>query len=185
MQISNKGLQIIKNHEQLRLKAYDDKQPNVNITSASQVKGKLTIGYGHTGSDVYVGQVINEAKADALLKADLKTAETTVNKRVKANLTQNMYDALVSICFNIGITNFSGSTLLNLLNQNDYVGASNQFDVWRKSGGVVMQGLVIRRQEEKELFLEGYGVNTYYAMNQNNSNDGLILGGLGALILFG
>lgn len=160
----------MKNHEGLRLKAYDDKQPNKNITSQSQVLGKLTIGYGHTGADVYVGQTISETTAERLLVQDLNSFNKNVSKKVTVQLTQNMFDALVSFSYNVGNGNFNSSTLLKLLNQAKYNDAANQFDQWRKSGGQIMQGLVLRRADEKELFLEGLGVHKYYNPSGEPSN---------------
>jgi lysozyme len=182
MQISQKGLQIIKEHEKLRLRAYDDKQPNVIITNKSQIKGVLTIGYGHTGNDVYVGQTITEAKALQLLQSDVQTALNTVNKRVVVKITQNMFDALCSLCFNIGITNFSKSDLLSILNSGDYIGASDEFQWWRKSGGEILQGLVLRRASEKELFLEAMGIQPYQFTIAKSNNDIASLGILGGLL---
>ncbi|KQD16250.1 lysozyme [Acinetobacter baumannii] len=69
-------------------------------------------------------------------------------------LTQNQFDALVSLAYNIGSGAFKGSTLLKLLNKGDYKGAADQFLVWNKAGGKVMKGLVRRREAERALFLK-------------------------------
>lgn len=74
MHINNEGLELIKSFEGCRLVAYDDFQPNKSITDISQVKGTLTIGYGHTVG-VYVGQVINQLQATNMLKSDLAKYE--------------------------------------------------------------------------------------------------------------
>jgi hypothetical protein len=73
---------------------------------------------------------------------------------VKVPLTQNQFDALVSLVYNIGQTAFSNSTLLKKLNAKDYQGAADQFLRWNKGGGKVMKGLVRRREAERALFLE-------------------------------
>lgn len=156
MQLSQKGLELIKKFEGFRAKAYDDLNPNKNITSMSQVEGTLTIGYGHT-SGVKVGQTITKERAEQLLKQDTGWAQTTVNQMVKVKLTQNMFDALVSFVYNIGSTNFRKSDLLQYLNTGDYQKAANEFPRWNKSGGKVLQGLVNRRKEEKSLFESGMG----------------------------
>lgn len=80
--------------------------------------------------------------------------ENEVNNDVTVPLTQNQFDALVSLCFNIGVTAFRDSTLLNLLNAGDYNGAAAQFSVWININGAVSQGLVNRRNAEKDLFLQ-------------------------------
>lgn len=85
---------------------------------------------------------------------DLARFERAVSSSVKVPLTQNQFDALVSLTYNIGPGAFKHSTLLKLLNQGDYAGASQQFDVWIKAGGQTVQGLVNRRAVEKAYFLK-------------------------------
>lgn len=142
MNISQKGIDLIKKFEGCRLTAY--KCPS-NV---------LTIGYGHTGSDVYVGKKITQKEAEYLLKNDIIVHCNNVNKLVKVPLTQNQFDALVSFEFNIGYGQFSKSTLLKLLNEKKYKESAEQFERWVYSNGKVLQGLVKRRTEEKNLFLK-------------------------------
>jgi lysozyme len=142
--INSRGLDLIKHAEGLRLKAYKD--PG---------RGILTIGYGHTGSDVDAGDVISKTKATQLLKSDLDRFESTVGKLVKVPLTSNQFSAVVSLTYNIGEENFGSSTLLKRLNQNKYQGAANEFPRWNKSGNKVLPGLVKRRAKERALFLSG------------------------------
>jgi len=84
---------------------------------------------------------------------DLKKFETAVNNAVTVPLSQNQFDALVSLAYNIGTNAFSKSTLVKKLNANDNRAAADQFDVWVNAGGKRMQGLVNRRAKEKALFL--------------------------------
>ena len=139
MQTVNKS--AIKIAEGLRLKAYLD------------TGGVWTIGYGHTGPEVVKGLTITMEQAEALLTEDLRTAEDHVNSAVKVKLTQNQFDALVSFVYNIGGGAFKESTLLRLLNAGDYEGAANQLPRWVKDNGRLIDGLVNRRREERELFL--------------------------------
>lgn len=144
---------IIKKYEGLRLSAY--------LCPA----GVWTIGYGHTGPDVVRGLRITAERADELLRADVKAFADAVNKAVSREITQAMFDAFVSICFNTGpgkkgqkdgvITLKSGqpSTLLRKLNAGDFAGAANEFLKWTKAGGAVLKGLETRRKAERELFL--------------------------------
>lgn len=141
MKTSLAGLRLIKKFEGLRLKAY--------ICPA----GVLTIGYGSTGAHVKPGMVITAAEAEALLIKDLARFENAINRLVKVPLNQNQFDALASFIFNIGIGAFEKSTLLRLLNAKDYLKAADQFGRWTRGGGVVLEGLVRRRREEKNLFL--------------------------------
>ena len=142
MNISQKGIDLIKNFEGCRLTAY---RCPANI---------LTIGYGHTGSDVVIGQKITQEQAEKLLKSDLLVHCNNVSRLVKAPLTQNQFDALVSFEFNVGYGNFASSTMLKLLNQKRYREAAAQFDRWVYANRKVLAGLVKRRAAEKTLFLQ-------------------------------
>lgn len=140
MNISDAGLALIKEHEGLRLHAYQDSV------------GAWTIGVGHT-LGVYEGQQITTMEADRLLRADLETAERCVNGMVHVEVSQNQFDALVSFAFNVGCGALRASTLLRLLNDGDDMAAAQQFEHWCHAGGKVLAGLVTRREAEKELFL--------------------------------
>ena len=150
MQISNSGIDFIKKWEELRLTAYRD------------VKGILTIGYGHT-KNVREGMSVTVSEAENLLKNDLQDAENSVNYYLRGvELSQNQYDALVSLVFNVGSgTIFTkiynngyvrGSSLYNLLLQGEYEGAVSRFTDFVNAGGVFVQGLKNRRLEEAEMF---------------------------------
>lgn len=145
MNISQKGINLIKKYEGLRLEAY----------KPVPTEKYWTIGYGHYGSDVTKGMVITESYAEKLLRKDLEKFENYVNKYVKVPLTQEMFDSLVSFSFNVGGGSLQSSTLLKKLNAGDYTGASEEFGKWTKAGGKTLQGLVKRRTEEKTLFLSG------------------------------
>lgn len=139
MKTSEKGINLIKNCEGCRLTAY--KCP-------AEI---WTIGYGHTAS-VKQGQTITKEQAINLLKYDLIVFEKAVNLLVKAPLTQGQFDALVSFTFNLGKGALQRSTLLKKLNVKDYQGASNEFLKWVYANGKKLDGLVKRRQAEKDLF---------------------------------
>ena len=148
MHTSINGQDIIKNHEALRLTVYPDQ------------RGLPTIGYGHLlkpGESFPNG--INEEQAGALLVGDLATAENAVNAGVKVSITQNQFDALVSLAFNIGAGAFRSSTVLRKLNAGDVAGSAAAFALWNKvsQGGqlVVSAGLMNRRTDEANLFLDG------------------------------
>jgi len=96
---------------------------------------------------------ISQAQAEAFLQRDLATFEMAIASAVKVPLTADQFSALVSFIYNIGETNFGGSTLLRLLNQKDYLGAANQLLRWNKGGGQELPGLTRRRQAERALFL--------------------------------
>lgn len=112
-----------------------------------------TIAYGHT-HDVKMGDTCTLAQADALLGEDLFVCEHVVDNAVTAPLDQNQYDALISFVFNVGAGAFSRSTLRKLLNEDDFEGAAEQFLVWDHQAGIVLPGLLRRRQAERDLFLK-------------------------------
>ena len=141
MNVSEKGIDLIKQFEGCRLAAY--KCPG----------GVLTIGYGHTGIDVSPDLEITQQEAERLLKSDLIIHCNNVEKLVKVPLNQNQFDALVSLEYNIGYGAFKNSTLLKLLNEKKYKEAAEQFERWKYAGGKVLAGLVRRREKEKALFL--------------------------------
>jgi lysozyme len=136
------NINIIKKHEGLRLEAY--------LPTPNDV---WTIGYGHTHTTKQ-GMKITEGQAESLLRKDILWVEKAINKLVVVSLSQNQFDALSSLVFNIGEGGFSSSTLLRLLNSGDYEGAANQFLRWNKQKGRVLNGLTKRREEERALFLK-------------------------------
>jgi len=146
MSASDKGVDLICEFEGNRLAAYDDGV------------GVWTIGFGTTiypnGIKVKKGDTCTLEQAKDYMRHDLIEFEHTVNCSVKVPLTQNQFDALVSLAYNIGSNAFKSSTIVKKLNAGDYKGAADQFNVWVNAGGKRMQGLVNRRAKEKELFLK-------------------------------
>jgi lysozyme len=114
-----------------------------------------SIGYGHLIRPGESYTSIDAAGALALLRADVGIAERAVSAAVSAPLTQEQFDALVSLAYNIGAGAFKASTLVRLLNQGDYDGAAEQFARWNIAGGQVNAALVSRRASERALFTGG------------------------------
>ncbi|ETR94470.1 lysozyme [Acinetobacter lactucae] len=143
---SDVGVHLITSFEDTRLNAYDDGV------------GVWTIGTGTTiypnGVKVKKGDTCTLDQAKAYFKHDLAKFEKTVNESVTVPLSQNQFDALVSLTYNIGSGAFKNSTLLKKLNAKDYSGAADQFLAWKKAGGKVLPGLVRRREAERALFLK-------------------------------
>ena len=140
MNISDKGIALIKQFEGLELHAY---RCPANIP---------TIGYGSTGPHVKMGMTITEPEADALLRKDVARFERGVMAAINHETTQGRFDALVSLAFNIGLGNLQSSTLLRKHCAADYAGAAEQFARWNKGGGKVLPGLVRRRAAEAEFY---------------------------------
>ena len=79
----------------------------------------LTIGYGHTGPDVYIGQWITEPEAEALLRSDLKKFEADVSRLIEVPFNHQEYDATVSFTFNVGTGALSDSTFRRRINSGE------------------------------------------------------------------
>lgn len=136
---SIEGIELIKYFEGLDLLSY-------------QCPAHLwTIGYGHTAG-VNANNVITEERANYLLLQDVAESEKYVIQHTHVPLSQNQFDALVSLVFNIGAGNFRNSTLLKKLNARDYEGAAQEFERWVYAGATRLPGLVRRREAEKTLF---------------------------------
>ena len=99
-----------------------------------------------------MGDTCTQEQAEAWFLEDVAWAEDCVNRSVTGVLTQNEFDACVSLCFNIGCRAFSGSTLVKLLNGHNFDAAALEFVKWNKQAGHVLAGLTRRREAEAELF---------------------------------
>jgi lysozyme len=145
--VTNLGINLIRYLEGLRLDVYKDEA------------GIYTVGYGHKvlpHDDLFPNtnkKSITEEEAINFLKQDLQIAENAVNKYVTVPLNEQQFNSLVSFIFNVGVSAFSGSTLLKKLNSGDYIGAANEFDRWVYANKNVSNILVSRRATEKTMFL--------------------------------
>lgn len=163
MKTGAKGLALIKLKEEFRAKAY--------YCPAHL----LTIGYGHV-----IGKheqhlktaVLTEAQASALLLQDLSRYELAVDRALIVPVTQNQFDACVSLCYNIGAAGFAGSSVARFINaRTSEARIRGAFALWNKMDGTrnkkdddgdglidepgekqVARGLSIRRGQEADLF---------------------------------
>lgn len=134
--LSANGLRMIQRFEGCRLTVYLDS------------KGKPTVGVGHLLVGAYKpGLVWTFEEAMAQLALDARGVVDAINANVKVQLSQQQFDALSSLTFNIGIGAFGGSTLLKALNKGEYAAAGNQFLAWSKD-----KELLPRRQAEKAVW---------------------------------
>lgn len=147
---SQTGINLIKSFEGLH-KVGDDGL----IHSYRCVAGRWTIGFGSC-KGVRSGQRITKEEAEQKLREDLKWCEDTVKRNVEVPLTQNQFDGLVSLIFNIGGPNFQKSTLIKKLNRGLYQDVPEQILRWNKArveGELrVVRGLTRRRTAEAALF---------------------------------
>ena len=146
MKASDACLKIIKEFEGFRSKPY---------RCPADV---ATIGFGSTryenGKAVSMDDPeITVARALELLRLTLSEYEGTVNRLVTVPIKQCQFDALVSFTYNIGGGNFGASTLLRKLNEGNYDSPVFEFGKWTRGGGVILPGLVRRREAEAKLFM--------------------------------
>lgn len=161
--LGKKGLTLIKSFESFVPYVYDDLLPPIHGRykewQGEAVKGTLTIGYGHTDAakhplKISRGLKITERKALEILDVDLDECEDAVNSLVKVPLTQGQFDALVSFTFNCGTGNLK--KLIVPLNRGDYQACRAKFDLYVRSKGKVLRGLVRRRDAEQALWDDRY-----------------------------
>ncbi len=134
---------IIESFEALRLQSYQDQ------------RGFWTIGYGHKNASVKEGMTCTPEQADEWLAEDLRVASAGVTLAVTRPLRQHEFDALVSFTFNVGVSAFTHSTLLTLVNTTQSPQAADEFLIWNHVDGTVDPGLSKRRRLERALFLDG------------------------------
>lgn len=163
MKMSDRGIKLLKKHEGLRLRAYDDLQPGSDLQPGDPVVGTVTIGYGHVKTAV-PGMAITEAQAEALLREDLHRFEVGVaalTAEAPKPLEQHEFDALVSFAFNVGLGALEQSTLLRklLTDVQPYSRheIADEFLRWVHSKGRKLPGLERRRGDERDVFL-GYAI---------------------------
>lgn len=146
MRLTPKGVQLIKGHEGCKLTAY--------LCPA----GKWTIGYGHTGPDVYKGLTISQERAEELFIQDVESREVVLSQYLGKSFTNAwQFSAMLSLMFNIGNANFKASTVLRQHLAGKNAEAAEAILMWNKitvnGKKVVSNGLVTRRKAEKELYL--------------------------------
>lgn len=139
MAIAKSTLAFITKEEGFKNKAYRDS------------KNLLTIGVGHlikADEQHLINATLTDEQVEELLRSDLRWCSEAVESSVRVPLSQNQYDALYSLCFNIGETNFRKSTVVKKINENDLKGAADAILMWNKPA--VLQK---RRERERALFL--------------------------------
>ncbi len=152
MKISDNGLRLIQEFESFEANPYLD---------SAKV---WTIGYGSTyypngkkvtGRDKPITREYAETIQRHVIATDFEPVINELLEKEIASgfITQNMYDAIISLTYNIGVNGFRRSSVLRLLKQGDKLNAGNAFLLWNKAGGKVLRGLVNRRKKERELFL--------------------------------
>lgn len=149
MKISEKGLELIKKFEGFRSEPY---------LCPADIP---TIGYGTTryndGRRVTLNdEPLSKEMASNILQYQVNTIYgDAVNDYTTVMDNQNHFDALTSFTYNLGAGNLKSSTLLKKHNSGDFHGAEDEFKKWVYADGVILDGLVKRRNEESALYIKG------------------------------
>lgn len=148
MRISEQGKNLIHHFESFRSRPYLDGG------------GVPTIGWGATyypnGKRVRMSDPpITREYADWMFEQMIGDFERFVNRKVKTQLTQHQFDALVSFCYNVGKGQFASSTLLRRINNRRFDDIPRQLNRWVNDNGRRVNGLVRRRKSEGHLFATG------------------------------
>lgn len=152
MKISENGLKLIQEFESF---------VNAPYLDSARV---WTIGYGSTyypngkpvtGRDKPITREYAETIQRHVISKDFEPVinELLAKEIASGFITQNMFDAIISLTYNIGVNGFKRSSVLRLLKQGDKQNAADAFLLWNMAGGKVLRGLVKRREKERQLFL--------------------------------
>ena len=129
--------------------------------------GAITVGWGHAEkirrSKFKLGQVISRETAEELLKSDIGYVEEVINdilvswdkKNIKYTINQDMYDAMVSMAFNMGRRGFRTSDFIQLVKKGKYQEAKEEIKQTSKKSFKKHPGLKTRREKESQLFGKG------------------------------
>jgi len=148
MPVNKATLKLIKSFEGWRSRAYPD-----------PASGGVpwTIGFGHTTAagppTVGPGLQITKSQGEEILQRDLGKYAKAVRAKVKVDLNENQFGALVSFCYNVGPGNFNKSSVLNRVNAGLFDMVPARLLPWNKAAGRIMAGLTRRRKAEGELFM--------------------------------
>lgn len=144
--VGPKGIALMHSFERCKLQAYPD--------PGSRDGTPWTIGWGSTGPGIVKGTLWTQQQADERFAQDLNTKYApAVDAAIgDAPTTQEQFDAMVCLTYNIGIAAFKRSTVLRKHKVGDFKGAAAAFVMWNKNDGKIMRGLTRRRLAESDLY---------------------------------
>lgn len=116
----------------------------------------ITSCRGHTGPELKLGQTFTIDQCDKVFAEDLIKHDKQLMSVVKVPFKSDyQHAAMLSFVYNVGIGNFSSSTMLKRLNAGDHKGSCQELTKWVYARGKILPGLVTRREKEKEFCLRG------------------------------
>lgn len=156
--LSQNAINLLKGIETLSLIPYNDKTGN---PTTKYVDG-ATIGYGHLIANAAEFETykngISLSSANTLFTNDIDR-EIKAVRTLSYDLSQNQFDALAILVFNIGSTQFKSSSLRKFLQDcnapTNYNSVENAWKAFNKDNGVIVQGLINRRNCEWDIFVNG------------------------------
>ncbi len=149
--LSEKGLRLTREEEGFRPLPYDD------------IVRYCTVAYGHLikktecdgtePAEFLAG--VSEKRGAEILDTDMMSARWSVQRLTQVQLTDSQFAALSDFVFNVGVGNFSRSTLLRAINGASFDAVPAQLARWTMVNGKEVRALARRRQREIDLFFEG------------------------------
>lgn len=116
--------------------------------------GIPTIGYGRT-EGVKMGDTCTPEQAMTWLRMTLDDTGKRLSPFLVRVPTQQQFDALVSLAYNVGVVALAKSGLIKLFHLGEDEACADRFLQWNKAGGQVLAGLTKRRQAERAMYLSG------------------------------
>lgn len=116
--------------------------------------GIPTVCFGET-RDVKLGDKYTAEECREMLGDRVQEFGAAVDRCVTVPLAPARKAAYVSFAYNVGTEAFCGSTLVRKANAGDAVGSCNELPRWTKAKGITLPGLVKRREQERQLCMEG------------------------------
>lgn len=113
------------------------------------------IGYSHliqVSDGLSEVEKISKRGATDLLEKDLIRVSKQLSKLIINQITQNQFDALVCLVYDIGIKSFISSGMLDLVNQGDLLEVSLKFRQWTRYKKTPIYQLIKSRKMEMSLF---------------------------------
>ena len=129
-----------------------------SATPYNDCVGVRTLGYGMTGAEIANLTYITEERASQMLEDWMNNNYAAPIKNdldsKGVSLTQNQFDALVSMAYNIGVGGLLGSTLYKnvVAGVREQATITENFQRWSNAGGQRLEGLYRRRTEEAAMF---------------------------------